>query len=291
VGQGPAGIAVGAGGVWVANSGDGTVTRLDPRSGRVTDTIQVGASPQDVVVADGRVWVSVRPRAPVEAAPGGTIRIATQDSVDSLDPALGYGVLEFAIFHATCAKLVESSGKPGAAGAQPVPELAEALPRMSDGGRTYTFAIRRGFRFSPPSGEPVTAQGMKYTIERTLSPHTESPAAGLVADLVGGRAYAEGRARHISGVSASGNKLTLRLIRPSASFLTRMALPFFCALPEGTPIDPEGLRKVPSAGPYYVSERTPKRRSRRTSRHTWWLAVWKPIVGLGTTSPAARTSA
>ena len=52
----------GAGAVWVANSGDGTVSRLDPRSGDVTDTIAVGASPQDVVVADGRVWVSVRPR-------------------------------------------------------------------------------------------------------------------------------------------------------------------------------------------------------------------------------------
>jgi YVTN family beta-propeller protein len=218
VGQGPSGIAVGAGGVWVANSDDRTVSRLDPRSGRVTDTIPVGASPQDVVVADGRVWVSVRPRAPSEAAPGGTIRIETpQKKIASVDPALAYyDSLEVAIVRATCAKLLDYPG------ARPAPDLAEAMPRRSDGGRTYTFAIRRGFRFSPPSGEPVTARSMKYTIERSLDPRVKSPspAAALVGELVGGSAYAQGRAPHISGVRASGNKLTLRLVsrpRPSSS--------------------------------------------------------------------------
>jgi YVTN family beta-propeller protein len=257
VGQGPSGIAVGAGGVWVANSGDGTVTRLDPRSGRVTNKIPVGASPQDVVVADGRVWVSVRPRAPVEAAPGGTIRIETPEALDSVDPALAYGPISLAIVRATCAKLLDYPGGPGGADARPAPELAEALPRRSDGGRTYTFAIRRGFRFSPPSDELVTARSLKYTIERSLNPHMQSPASGLVRDLVGGSAYAEGRARHISGVRASGNMLTLRLVKPSSSFLQRIALSFFCAVPEGTPIDAEGLPEVPSAGPYYIASHVP----------------------------------
>jgi YVTN family beta-propeller protein len=257
VGQGPTGIEVGAGGVWVANSGDGTVTRLDPRSGRVTDTIPVGASPQDVVVADGRVWVSVRPRAPVESAPGGTIRVETTEGLDSIDPALGYGPLEFSIFRATGAKLLGYPAEPGEPGAVLVPELAEGLPRVSDGGQTYTFTIRRGYRFSPPSGEPVTAETMKYSIERTLSPKMRSPAGPLVRSLVGGAAYAEGRARHISGVRASGNRLTLRLVEPSSSFPHRMAMFFFCAVPVGTPIDPEGLPSVPSAGPYYVASYVP----------------------------------
>jgi len=257
VGQGPAGVAVGAGGVWVANSGDGTVSRLDPRNGQVTDTIPVGASPQDIVVADGRVWVSVRPRAPVEAAPGGTIRIETRDKLDSADPALAYDPLSWAIVRASCAKLLDYPDAPGVAGARPAPELAEAMPRRSDGGRTYTFTIRRGFRFSPPSGEPVTARSLKYTIERSLNPRMQSPAADLVGDLVGQSAYAAGRARHISGVRASGNKLTLRLVEPSSNFLERIALSFFCAVPEGTPLDPEGLPKVPSAGPYYIASHVP----------------------------------
>jgi YVTN family beta-propeller protein len=244
VGRRPAGVAVGAGGVWVANSGDGTVSRLDPRSGRVTNTIMVGASPQDVVVADGRVWVSVRPRrAADQAEPGGTIRVETTADIDNLDPALAYDPTTWQILYPTCAKLLNYPVEQGTAGTQLVPELAESLPKVSDRGRTYTFRIRRGVRFSPPSGEPVTAQTLKYSIERSLNPRMRSPATGLVSEL--------------TGVTASGNTLTLRLSRPASDFPTRISLPFFCAVPLGTPIDPEGVRDVPSAGPYYVSSHVP----------------------------------
>jgi peptide/nickel transport system substrate-binding protein len=254
VGRGPAGIAVGADGVWVANSGDGTVSRLDPKSGRVTDTIPVGGSPQDVVLAAGRVWVSVRPRAEATAGdPGGTVRIETEEEIDSLDPALGYLSLSFNLVHTTCATLLNYPSEAGAPGTSLVPELAEAMPRLSDGGRTYTFTIRDGFRFSPPSGEPVTARTMKFAIERSLHPRMASPAAGYMTDLVGAKAYAEGRARGISGISASGRTLTVRLTHPSSTLLYRLALPFFCAVPLGTPIDPEGLSRIPSAGPYYIT--------------------------------------
>ena len=258
VGRRPAGIAVGAGAVWVANSGDGTVSRLDPRSGDVTDTIEVGASPQDVVVAAGRVWVSVRPRTrDIQEREGGTVTVEAPDAPAFLDPAVGYNDASLDIIYPTCAKLLAYPSEPGAAGTRVVPELAEALPVRSNGGRTYTFTLRRGYRFSPPSGEPVTARSMKYTIERALNPRVKSPALAHLSDLAGGRAYAEGRARHISGVVARGNKLTLRLTRPSSNLEDRIALPFFCAVPLGTPIDLEGLDPIPSAGPYYTATHVP----------------------------------
>ena len=258
VGRRPNGIAVGAGAVWVANSGDGTVSKLDPRSGDVTDTIAVGASPQDVVVAAGRVWVSVRPRSgDVQARAGGRITMATDDEIDFLDPALAYSPISVGILHPGCAKLLAYPSEPGAAGTRAVPELAAALPVLSDGGRTYTFTLRRGYRFSPPSGEPVTARSMKYTIERSLNPRMHSPALAHMRDLVGGRAYAEGRARHISGVIAREDTLTLRLTHPVSNLEDHLAQPFFCAVPLGTPIDPEGLDMIPSAGPYYVATNVP----------------------------------
>jgi YVTN family beta-propeller protein len=49
----------GAGAVWVADAGDGTVKRIDPRSGQVKATIHVGNSPSGIAVAEGLVWVSV----------------------------------------------------------------------------------------------------------------------------------------------------------------------------------------------------------------------------------------
>ena len=258
VGRRPGGIAVGAGAVWVANSGDGTVSRLDPGSAAVTDRISIGGSPQDVVVADHRVWVSVRPRSrEIQARPGGTITMETQDEIDFLDPALAYAPASISVLHQTCAKLLTYPSEPGPAGTRPVPELAEALPTRSDDGRAYTFTIRRGYRFSPPSGEPVTARSMKYTIERTLNPRMASFWAAHLNDLVGGAAFAEGRARHIAGIVARGNTLTLRLTRPSATLPERVALPAFCAVPLGTPVDPDGLPSVPSAGPYYIADQVP----------------------------------
>jgi DNA-binding beta-propeller fold protein YncE len=58
VGQGPIGVATGAGAVWVANAADGTVSKVDPASLGVVTMTGVGADPFSVVVAGDRVFVS-----------------------------------------------------------------------------------------------------------------------------------------------------------------------------------------------------------------------------------------
>jgi YVTN family beta-propeller protein len=60
VGKAPIGIAFGEGSVWVANADDGTVSRIDPVERKVVETIGVGGRPYNVVVSDGRVWVTVQ---------------------------------------------------------------------------------------------------------------------------------------------------------------------------------------------------------------------------------------
>ena len=81
------------------------------------------------------------------------------------------------MLYATCAKLLNYPDKAGLAGSELVPEVAQSLPARSADGKTYTFTIRSGFRFSPPSTERVTAQTFKHAIERTLNPAMKSPAA------------------------------------------------------------------------------------------------------------------
>ncbi len=262
VGQAPTGIAVGAGSVWVANSGDGTVTRIDPATGK-RKTIEVGGSPQAVAIANGLVWVTVETahRELQGGAPGGTLRLTAQGDVDSMDPALAYSIVGWQLQYATCAKLLNYPDKPAPVATQLVPEVAQALPLRSADGKTYTFTIRKGFRFSPPSNEPVTAQTFKYTIERSLSPRMNGPALGAsnghLSDIAGAKAFLGGKASHISGVVARGNTLTIRLVAPAPAFVTLISLPFFCAVPIGTPLDPKGVRLVPSAGPYYIASYTP----------------------------------
>ena len=261
VGHSPAGIAVGAGSIWVANSGDGTVTRIDPHTFRVLATVAVGGSPQAITIADGRVWVTVDAQAigPADlAARGGTLRMDAPYDVDSMDPALAYYALSWQLLYATCAKLLNNPDTRAAtAGAQLTPEVAQSLPARSADGRTYTFIIRRGFRFSPPSDQVVTAQTFKSTIERSLNPRMHSPVAQEFNDILGAGAYMANKSPHISGVIARGDTLTIRLRSPEPDFLARIAEPAMCAVPSNTPILPNGVRKIPSAGPYYVSSYTP----------------------------------
>ena len=146
---------------------------------------------------------------------------------------------------------------PAPAGWRVVPEVAAAAPTVSADGLTYSFRIRRGFRFSPPSNEPVTASTFKSTIERALSPRLGpgAAAAAFAGDIAGVAAYRAGRAQHVSGITARGDMLTIRLVAPAADLPTRMALPFFCAVPVGTPIILNGLEQpIPTAGPYYLAE-------------------------------------
>ena len=105
--------------------------------------------------------------------------------------------------------------------------MRQSLPTRSVDGRTYTFTIRKGFRFSPPSNAPVTAQTFKDTIERTLSPRMRSEWAHELADVVGARAYMAGRASRIAGIVAHGDKVIVRLLAPAPDFLSRIALPAY----------------------------------------------------------------
>ena len=51
--------------------------------------------------------------------------------------------------------------------------------------------------------------------------------------------------------------LTIRLTAPSPSLPARLATPYFSAVPPDTPIDPDGVEGIPSAGPYYVASAEP----------------------------------
>ena len=44
----------------VANEGDGTVSRIDPATNEETDRIEVGNGPSGIAVAYGLVWVTVQ---------------------------------------------------------------------------------------------------------------------------------------------------------------------------------------------------------------------------------------
>lgn len=252
VGDGPTAVLSAPTALWVANGRDGTVMRLDPRSGKKTKTIRVGGTPTALASAAGTVWVAVAPAPPRQAAAGGVARLTVQDDFPSLDPALLGAALQ--VSYATCANLVTYPDTPAPEGSRIVPEIADAIPEPTAGGTTYTFRIRSGFRFSPPSNEPVTALTFKSTIERVINPRLKSPVANQFSGIVGYRAYVTGKARELAGVVARGRTLTIRLSQPDGAFLANLAAGSACAVPRDTPADP--INDIPSAGPYYIASYT-----------------------------------
>ena len=55
----PRGVVEAEGSVWIANSGDGTVTRLDARTGKpIGEPIRVGDDPRELAFGAGSIWVA-----------------------------------------------------------------------------------------------------------------------------------------------------------------------------------------------------------------------------------------
>jgi serine/threonine protein kinase len=59
VGKGPVGVAVGEGSVWTANYLAGTVSRVDPKTGKAI-SVRVGRNPTSIAAGEGGAWVTVQ---------------------------------------------------------------------------------------------------------------------------------------------------------------------------------------------------------------------------------------
>lgn len=245
--------------VYVVNQQSATLSRINAGTDAVR-TIRIGHRPQGVAVGGGLLWVPL-----AESAADATAGLAGKDVLHvvaegdplfNTDPALTGSQPQNQLQQAIGARLLRYPDKEQPEGATLEPEIAD-LPAVSNGGRTYTFHIRTGYRFSPPSGVPVTAQVMRYTIERALSPRLTDPtaqASNLVTDIAGLAAYRAGRTQHIAGIQVHGDRLSITIQKRAPDFPARISLPFFSAVPLGTPALAHGVgQPIPSAGPYYVA--------------------------------------
>jgi ABC-type transport system substrate-binding protein len=96
------------------------------------------------------------------------------------------------------------------------PQLAARMPAVSKNGKTYTFTLRKGLKFS--NGDPITAADVVWSIRRANSPAAKSPVATYDALIKGWAAYNSGKSNSL-GVSASGNKVIVKIARRAAYFL------------------------------------------------------------------------
>jgi DNA-binding SARP family transcriptional activator/streptogramin lyase len=261
--EGPAGdLAFAAGRLWVSGLGSGHITSIDADSNAMR-TFDVGGTVAGIAASGDRVvaGVNLDARSVLARVHGPVARILMpRDLIADLDPATP-GVHTPAPFNrqlqrATCAGLFSWPDVPAPRGERIVPELSRDGGAVSADGRAWTFRVRAGYRFSPPSNAPVTATTVAQTIERALSGELadDAPAPKLLGDVVGLRAYRGRRVAHVEGIAARGDELTIRLRRPVPDLPARLASSVFCVVPAGTPAVRDGVPDpLPSAGPYYTS--------------------------------------
>ena len=179
-----------------------------------------------------------------------TFRVVVSFGVNAVDPALNFiGGAGPPVASAVCANLYAYPDAGGAPGGQLVPDVAAGPPRVSRDGRTYTFTVRRGFRFD--TGAPVRAANFAAAINRDLDPQMSSPGAAYLTDVVGAQSVLAGTAKSASGVRAHEYTLSIRLKAPAPDLPARLATSYFCSIPTTTKDDPHGVTP-PTAGPYYV---------------------------------------
>src|SRR4051794_28401226 len=83
---------------------------------------------------------------------GGTLTMLWNGAGTSIDTSLDYDQ-NWQVLTMTSDGLLNYRRVAGSKGTELVPDLAEAIPAATDGGKTYTFKLRPGIKFS--DGKPV----------------------------------------------------------------------------------------------------------------------------------------
>ena len=235
----PWAVVPAAGSLWVSNANDGTVTRIDPETDRTT-TIEVGHRALGLAVAGDRVWVSLGLSAEDALARIVGSRVLTAavvgDPVDTTDPAAGANEESLALVQATGLRLMDYRVRPRRS-RHGVPDAAVGPPVVSKDGLSYTFRVRSGFAFSPPSTEKITAETFRTSVDRAREQKTSY--CGYVLSV-------------IKNIRTRGDTITFTLQRATGDLAARVAHPCASAVPSGAPHVQDGVpQPLPSAGPYY----------------------------------------
>jgi peptide/nickel transport system substrate-binding protein len=192
---------------------------------------------------------------------GGTMMtVAKAAPSGSPDPQINYTLQEWQLLIITHDGLLGFKRASGTEGTKLVPDLATAIPKPQDGGKTFVFHVRKDIKFS--NGKELKPSDVKYTFER-LFKIGQSPNAGTWYNvIVGGDACVKTPAtcdlsKGVVADNAAGT-VTFHLTKGDPEFFDKLAVPFAFILPSGTP-NKEVQVPPPGTGPYKFVEYNPNK--------------------------------
>jgi len=184
-----------------------------------------------------------------KVARGGTYRtaVASFGLTDNLDPTGEYqSGFAWEVYAAMLRTLVSYRRVTGPAGTVVYPDLASAMPVVSDGGLTYTFHLKSGIRFAPPVNREITSHDILFAFQRindaALAAQYGFYFDGVIKGMTG---KATSMTAPISGIQTPNpTTIIFHLTKPAGDFLYRLALP------ATAPIPPEVGKCFTKAGAY-----------------------------------------
>lgn len=160
---------------------------------------------------------------------GGTLEVLDETDFEHLDPGIAYYALDYEVVFATQRPLY--SNKPNTA-TEKSPDMASSAPEVSSDGKTVTVHLREGIKFSPPVNSEVTAEDVKYAIERGANPNVANPYIHSYFDAVEGVPKATGGP--IAGITAPDkHTLVFKLTEAKGALVAEaMVTPLTAAVPK-----------------------------------------------------------
>lgn len=156
---------------------------------------------------------------------GGTFHFYAMSNLRTLDPIIAYDE-----YSTTLNRLLYDGLLDYDLEGRMFPRLAEAMPEVSDDGRTFTFTLRRGVRFH--NGRELVAEDVRFTIERVLSESSGSPGFSFFMTIRGAAELHAGTAAHASGIRVLDRyRIAFDLVEADQTFLNAMAMTFAYPVP------------------------------------------------------------
>ncbi|WP_246238914.1 ABC transporter substrate-binding protein [Acrocarpospora corrugata] len=205
---------------------------------------------------------------------GGVLKVVGSGDVDHLDPSSSYTTVAYNLNRTWTRQLVTyPASNDFDTAIKIVPDAAEALPKISADGRTYTFKIRDGVLWNTSPARQVTASDFVRGLKRLANPVQPSGGISYYTGTIDGMqefftafqkvpktvpAIAQFMARTpIRGVRAIDPRtLEIKLTTRASDFLNILALPFASPAPveyeRYLPDGPDFRQHTISLGPYRI---------------------------------------
>lgn len=231
------------------------------------------------MLAGGVVAAASAPSPTLAQEKGGSLRLLARAAAGTIDPHINYTLQQWQIFYIAYDGLVTFRKAGDETGFEVVADLAEALPTPENDGKTYTFKLRPGIKFS--NGQDLTTDDVVASFRRIFK--VSGPTAGTFYNGIVGAdkcLSAPADCTLEGGVVAdkAAGTVTINLTAPDGEFLQKLAVPHAYILPAGTATSDQGTTPIPGTGAYAIQSYDPNASLKlsRNPNFTEWSADAQP---------------